>query len=427
MKIELSNQTLDRFQYFYDRGVKKLQQRWLSEAIFDSEKYEISPVGLYKLWLNNDRKSSFDYPVCKVCGKKLNEFQMFRKSQTCSRECNGKDPDRMIKAKDTWINHFGVDHPSKCKQVRDRIVATNIERYGDRNPANNPVVKQKIKKTNKEKYGVEFPFQSGIVQDKAKQMILDIYGVTNVGQDQQVVQSRSKTQRNNGYQSYKQTLYDQHLIELESTKDQFINDDVLKFKCTQCGTSFEMVRDVASNIRCPICKGRCSIQEKQLENYIRSIYKGTIIHHDRDQLNGKEIDIYLPELKIGFEFDGNFWHSSYYKESDYHQKKSLQALLNGIWLIHIFEYQWINDQDKVKNHISKAITGDMKTTTKDNVDWNRYDVRELLSGHKIEVNQPTFQYVLNGDVISYNQYQQLDESATVNVYKLFDNGTINIV
>ena len=38
--------------------------------------------------------------------------------------------------------------------------------------------------------------------------------------------------------------------------------------------------------------------------YIKSIYSGCIIKNDRSVLSGKELDIYLPELNIAFEFNG---------------------------------------------------------------------------------------------------------------------------
>jgi hypothetical protein len=35
-----------------------------------------------------------------------------------------------------------------------------------------------------------------------------------------------------------------------------------------------------------------------------------------------EIDIYLPELKLGFEFNGLYWHSNKFKEKNYHLNKT---------------------------------------------------------------------------------------------------------
>lgn len=67
--------------------------------------------------------------------------------------------------------------------------------------------------------------------------------------------------------------------------------------------------------------------------------------HNRQILNGQELDIYYADRKIGIEFNGNYWHSSVYKDEKYHQIKTIAAAKKGIRLIHIFEHEW-NDSTK---------------------------------------------------------------------------------
>ena len=73
-------------------------------------------------------------------------------------------------------------------------------------------------------------------------------------------------------------------------------------------------------------------------------------------LNGKEIDIYIPEKKIGIEFNGNYWHSEKYLSKNYHQMKSLLAEEKGIFLYHIFEYEWQTKQDKIINQLNNLLS-----------------------------------------------------------------------
>lgn len=87
-----------------------------------------------------------------------------------------------------------------------------------------------------------------------------------------------------------------------------------------------------------------SAMEMQLLNYLKEL-NCNVIHRDKSILKGKEIDIYIPEKKIAIEFNGNYWHSSIFKEYNYHQNKTISALREGIHLIHIFEYEW-TDADK---------------------------------------------------------------------------------
>ena len=59
-----------------------------------------------------------------------------------------------------------------------------------------------------------------------------------------------------------------------------------------------------------------------LLNFIKNNYNGIIIENDRIILDGKELDIYLPELKLTFEFNDLKYHSEHYKEKYYHLNKT---------------------------------------------------------------------------------------------------------
>lgn len=85
-----------------------------------------------------------------------------------------------------------------------------------------------------------------------------------------------------------------------------------------------------------------------------------VVTRDRQLLDGKEIDIYLPDYKIGIEYNGNYWHSYPVKDMKYHQNKSIQAAKVGIRLIHIFEYEWKDSkiQEKIKNYLYDIVKSD---------------------------------------------------------------------
>jgi hypothetical protein len=93
-------------------------------------------------------------------------------------------------------------------------------------------------------------------------------------------------------------------------------------------------------------------------DYISSIYQGTILHSCRDIIPPKELDIYIPEKKIAIEFNGTYWHSTIYKDKYYHQQKTLDCAKKNIRLIHIFEYEWENQetQQKIKNLLSNILS-----------------------------------------------------------------------
>ena len=48
--------------------------------------------------------------------------------------------------------------------------------------------------------------------------------------------------------------------------------------------------------------------EIELCKFIKSIYSGQVLENDRTVIKPKELDIYLPELRLAFEYDGKYWH-----------------------------------------------------------------------------------------------------------------------
>jgi hypothetical protein len=97
--------------------------------------------------------------------------------------------------------------------------------------------------------------------------------------------------------------------------------------------------------------GSPSVGELELLDFIESIYKDNIIGSDKTILKGLELDIVLPDLKLAFEFNGIYWHSSAHKDKNYHINKTKKAQEAGYKLVHIYESDWLYKQDIVKSRI----------------------------------------------------------------------------
>lgn len=98
-----------------------------------------------------------------------------------------------------------------------------------------------------------------------------------------------------------------------------------------------------------------SILEQEMQDYIKSLYTN-IICNSRKVLTHNELDVYIPDLKLAFEFNGIYWHSTEYKDKYYHIRKTLACKEKGITLIHIFEDTWMLNKDYAKQIIKHAIT-----------------------------------------------------------------------
>jgi hypothetical protein len=132
---------------------------------------------------------------------------------------------------------------------------------------------------------------------------------------------------------------------------------VYKWKCNICNHAFEKHIDKGLH---PICKNCFPVESNSKEqdeiyDWIRTIYKGVILKNVRGILDyGLEIDIYIPDLNIGIEYNGNYYHSENFGRIDkeYHKRKISLAYDKGIKLLSFFSDEWKHNQNNVKSLIT---------------------------------------------------------------------------
>ena len=108
---------------------------------------------------------------------------------------------------------------------------------------------------------------------------------------------------------------------------------------------------------------KVSNEENELFNYIKSIYDKEIIQSNRSVLNGKEIDIYIPDKKLAIEYDGLYSHhyrpwedkDCLKKNINYHLSKTLECEKQSIQLLHFYSDEWSFKQSIVKNIIKSKL------------------------------------------------------------------------
>jgi hypothetical protein len=80
--------------------------------------------------------------------------------------------------------------------------------------------------------------------------------------------------------------------------------------------------------------GRAGVQSG-IFRALKAVYPDTIWEHRMD--NGKEIDVYVPSLNFGIEYNGNYYHSTAVgKEAKYHADKTVKALREDKFILHVF-------------------------------------------------------------------------------------------
>lgn len=122
-----------------------------------------------------------------------------------------------------------------------------------------------------------------------------------------------------------------------------------------------ILKDICPHMKNP--SRNCSAQELTLLDQIKSIYINTTSLMDRKvkiqgkpHIKGFQIDIYVPELHKGIEFDGKYFHSmeglkrarpNWPNEDliNYHQLKDAWFASKGILILHIKEEDWNLDKE----------------------------------------------------------------------------------
>lgn len=144
--------------------------------------------------------------------------------------------------------------------------------------------------------------------------------------------------------------------------------------------------------------------EKEIADYIKNILGYNITTTDRTVIKPYELDIYMTEINTAIEFNGNYWHSIEQKDAEYHQRKSLIALNKGVRIIHIYEYEWNTDKDKVLAGICNLLNNNIDTTEQTlTLSLDKDNVLEYLKNDYdiININKPT-ELVTDTNNIVYN-------------------------
>ena len=265
----------------------------------------------------------------------------------------------------------------KCKMKKN-----NLEKWGVENPFQLESVKEKSRKTNLEKFGVEFISQSSDIKEKIKKSIAELdkfkinkkristnqskYGVDNVSQINEIKEKKVEKFKikYDVDHNKKSEFFRKNNFKISNDINYLIykQNGISFFKCEEDEHEFEinidnyLKRKKYKTLLCTICNPidkHQSGKEIKLYNLIKSLYSGEIIQNFK--INKQEIDIYLPQLKLGFELNGIYWHSDKFKSKNFHKEKSEFFSKKDIRIIHIWEDDFDNKFDIIKSQIMNLI------------------------------------------------------------------------
>jgi rubrerythrin len=221
--------------------------------------------------------------------------------------------------------NYGVTNKSKLEEVKNKLRESRLKNN------NAKIAAEKSRKTRFEKnnglwHDKDFGNKVKISKiknghsagwnniEKRKNTLIDKYGVNNTFCLPQV--------RKASFNALMKKSYEEHILKCKFdeplfTFDEYLNrindGQIFKFKCRKCGTVFESSHHDGYHKKCPICYPKLdgiSLEEIEFGNMIKSfLLNEEIIIGSRNIIPPMELDIYIPEKKLAFEFDGLFWHS----------------------------------------------------------------------------------------------------------------------
>ena len=269
----------------------------------------------------------------------------------CSNKCRSNSKEFQEKVKQTLMNNYGCEHPAQSKEVQKRTKQTNLE-----------------------KYGCENVFQSEKIKDKIKQTCLEKYGYKNPAQSKDIQERLNKFRHNKSYDYLIPKFIEQGITPLFSKTEYNGYNKIYKWKCNKCGNIFESkIYTTGHNEECQLlphcwkCYPRLSGESKvelELLDFIKQYFPNA--HKDKKIIKPQELDIIIPELNLAIEYNGDYWHSIEFSLEKYgnldgyygrHLNKVLETNKKGYRLIHIWESDWINNPENIKNKLIDILQG----------------------------------------------------------------------
>ena len=294
--------------------------------------------------------------------KKLGIFDEFKKIQ---------NKRRGLSAKKTNIKRYGVAN-GHTETVKEKIKQTSLAKYGTENPWQAESVKSKSRKTKIVRY--KDPAYTN--RQKCKETMQAKYGVDNCSQ----LDDWNSKVKETKFQRYGSTIYN-NAVKMKRTKLSIIqqyevDNNVVSLKMftnkygDRCYSAIERLNipvqyyydrffipttsvDLLITYLDSITPGSGkSYKELDIVNFIKSFYNGPIKLNDRKAIRPKEIDIFLPELNIGIEYNGSYWHCiENGTPENLHLNKSILCRSKCIRLIHIYEFEDFEEQKQLLKNL----------------------------------------------------------------------------
>ena len=284
------------------------------------------------------------------------------------------------KSRQTCLQKYGVDNPAKANDYKEKSQRTCLQKYGVENIDQLPEIKEKqkesYKKTCLERYGVISTLQLPEVKEKMRNTIKERFDVSNYSQTDEF----KEIFKNKSTDYFKEKLKEDGYYDLGYRLISCKGNGNYEVYCPNCKQNFitnssnlYYNRNLVHQEICANCNPlfkQYSCGEKEMVDYIKLIYNKEIIENDRSIIHPYELDVYLSDLHLAIEYNGDYWHANpkFYNANDIIARKTAsqvwkkdkqkinRCIKAGIELLVIWEDDWTNRQDVVKQELLDIIT-----------------------------------------------------------------------
>lgn len=309
---------------------------------------------------------------CENCGKEFltTVYGPHNFRRTCSDECryalsaktfaaNGSQAGQLAKFTQTCLDRYGVRNPMSLPEIQDKAKATCLAKFGETSFSKTSQFIARCKETNQTRYGVDWEAQTENHRMRIRTRCQSDYGVSNPSMSPaalaKLMHDPSKID---------------NLLDFRADPVNYINREFdAKPTLKALGDSIGIRESSVSEILrkrglAHLANFSISKMEEDVLLFLRSVVPQTsIIHNDRNVITPYELDFYLPDYNIGVECDPTATHNSSfgtfgaddYKPPYYHKMKTDKCLERGVFLFHIFGYDWAYHQDVIKSMLCNLL------------------------------------------------------------------------
>ena len=164
-----------------------------------------------------------------------------------------------------------------------------------------------------------------------------------------------------------------HGYKYDYSKSNYVNNRTkVCIMCSEHGEFWQKPNDhISLSHGCPKCGHQMSKAE---DDIIKLLHTLSVEQRNKKIIKPYEIDIFIPSLKLGIEYNGLRWHSEEFgKGHRYHLDKLNKCNEEGVRLIQIFADEWVNHREICESKL-KQICG---LNTNPKIYGRKCEIREI--------------------------------------------------